>query len=195
MSGLDGIIKVIENQQQKIENDIIRTAQEKALEIESDGDKKAESAYNEYMKKSLIQAETDFRNSCNSVDSGNRRKILEYKVRTIKNVTEKVIERLENQSDGEYFDTVLRLFRNRLHDGNGEMFFSKKDLSRMPEDFSMKIAEISGDTVKISEIPADIENGFILKYGLITENCTFRAILEAEKDTVRDILAEKLFGR
>ncbi|MDE6035169.1 MAG: H(+)-transporting ATPase [Ruminococcus sp.] len=195
MSGLDGIINIIDSQGRQNENNIIRTAQEKALEIESDGDKKAESAYNEYMKKSLIQAETDFRNSCNSVDSGNRRKILEYKVRTIEKVTENIITRLEKLSDSEYFDTILRLFRNRLHDGAGEMYFNKKDLSRLPADFNSKIAEISGDTVKISETPADIENGFILKYGLITENCTFRAILEAEKDRVRDILAEKLFGR
>ena len=49
--------------------------------------------------------------------------------------------------------------------------------------------------MKISDIPADIDNGFVLKYGLISENCTFREVIESEKDRIRDILAGILFGR
>ena len=77
MSGIDKILNVIDSQQKQTENNIIRTAEEKARAIEADGDKKAETAYNEYMKKSLMKAETDFRNACNSTDAENRRKILE----------------------------------------------------------------------------------------------------------------------
>ena len=194
MSGIDSILNVIESQQKKTELNIIRTAQEKASAIEADGVKKAESAYNDYMKKSLIKAETDFRNACNSVDAGNRRKILECKIEIINQATENIITRLENLPDGEYFNMILRLVRKRLHDGTGEIFFSKKDLERLPADFQEKLSEISGGKVRISDIPADIDNGFILKYGLVSENCTFREIIESGNDRIKDILAGILFG-
>ncbi|MBD5159923.1 MAG: H(+)-transporting ATPase [Ruminococcus sp.] len=194
MSGIDSILNVIESQQKQTEINIIRTAQEKASAIEADGDKKAESAYNDYMKKSLIKAETDFRNACNSVDAGNRRKILECKIEIINQATENIITRLENLPDGEYFNMILRLVRKRLHDGTGEIFFSKKDLERLPADFQEKLSEISGGKVRISDIPADIDNGFILKYGLVSENCTFREIIESGNDRIKDILAGILFG-
>ena len=194
MSGIDSILNVIESQQKQTEINIIRTAQEKASAIEADGDQKAETAYNDYMKKSLIKAETDFRNACNSVDAGNRRKILECKVEIINNTIENIITRLESLPDGEYFNMILRLVRKRLHDGAGEMFFSKKDLERLPDDFQGKISEISGNRVRISDIPVDIDNGFILKYGLVSENCTFREIIESGNDRIRDILAGILFG-
>ncbi|MDE6834083.1 MAG: H(+)-transporting ATPase [Ruminococcus sp.] len=194
MSGIDSIINIIDSRGRQNENNIIRTAEEKALAIEEDGDQKAETAYNEYMKKSLAKAETSFRNACNSVDAGNRRKLLECKVEIINTAIENIINRLENLPDGEYFDMILRLAGKRLHTGAGEMFFSKKDLARLPENFHGKISEISGNKVKISDIPADIDNGFILKYGLISENCNFREIIESEKDRIRDILAGILFG-
>ena len=195
MSGIDKILNVIDSQQKQTENNIIRTAEEKARAIEADGDKKAETAYNEYMKKSLMKAETDFRNACNSTDAENRRKILECKVEIINMAIENIISRLESLPDSEYFDMILRLAERKFHDGNGKIFFGKKDLARLPADFQEKISGTSGGKVEISDIPADIENGFILEYGLILENCSFRAVLESEKDTVRDILARVLFGR
>lgn len=195
MSGIDGILNIIESQQKATENNIIRTAEEKARTIEADGDKKAEKAYNDYMKKNLASAETEFRNACNSAEAENRRKILECKVGIIRTATEKIIKKLENLPEREYFDMILRLAGKKFHSGNGKIFFGKKDLERIPADFPEKIAEISGNKIKISEIPADIPNGFILEYGLISENCTFDAILESEKDCVRDILARELFSR
>lgn len=195
MSGIDKILNIIDSQQKQTENNIIRTAEEKAHAIEADGDRKAETAYNEYMKKALLKAETDFRNACNSVDAENRRKILECKVGIINNAIENIISCLESLPDNEYFDMILRLAGRKFHNGNGKIFFGKKDFERIPADFAEKISGISDGKVTISDIPADIENGFILEYGLISENCSFRAVLESEKDAVRDILARVLFGR
>ncbi|MDE5556933.1 MAG: H(+)-transporting ATPase [Ruminococcus sp.] len=195
MSGIDKILNIIDSQQKQTENNIIRTAEEKARAIEADGDMKAEKAYNEYMKKSLMKAETDFRNACNSTDAENRRKILECKVEIINTAIENIINRLESLPDSEYFDMILRLAGRKFHNGNGKIFFGKRDLARLPVDFPEKISGISDGKVEISEIPADIENGFILEYGLISENCSFRAMIESEKDDVRDIIARVLFGR
>lgn len=198
MSGIDGILNIIDSQQKQTENNIIRSAEEKARAIEADGDSKAEKAYNDYMKKALIKAETDYKNACNSTDADNRRKILKCRVDIIDSATEKVLEKLGGLPDGEYFEMIFRLAGRKLHKGDGIIYFGKKDLARLPADFPEKLSVLAsgaGGTVKISDTPADIENGFILEYGLISENCSFRAIIESEKDGIRDILARELFGR
>lgn len=198
MSGIDSILNIIERQQKVTENNIISSAEEKARAIEADGDSKAENAYSEYMKKALAKAETDYKNACNSTDAENRRKILQCRVELLETATAKVIERLSGLPDSEYFEMVLRIAGRKIHKGDGIMYFGKRDIERLPADFKEKISSLAtgaGGTVRVSETPADIENGFILEYGLISENCTFGAILESEKDGVRDILARELFGR
>lgn len=198
MTGIDSILNIISNQQKTIENDIIRSAEEKALNIESDGDLKAETAYNEYIKKSLEKAEIDYKNACNSIDSENKRKILRCRVQLIETAIKKITDKLSELPDEEYFEIINRIVLQKIHSGDGKIYFRKKDLARLPTDFSERLStnaqKING-TIKISETPADIENGFILVYGRISENCTFTEILESQKDKVRDILANELFGR
>ena len=40
-----------------------------------------------------------------------------------------------------------------------------------------------------------MEDGFILTYGLISENCSFSAIAESEREAMRDTAAKALFGQ
>ena len=75
---------------------------------------------------------------------------------------------------------------------------SRRDLGRVPDSFIKELsaaAEKVGGSVKLDTEPADIENGFILTYGLISENCSFRAVVEAEREGVRDTAARVLFGQ
>lgn len=198
MSGIDEILNIIDSQQKQTENNIIRSAEEKARGIEAEGDSKAEKAYNDYMKKALQKAENDYKNACNSTDAENKRKILKCRVEIIETAIEKILEKLGRLPDDEYFKMILRLAGRKIHKGDGKIYFGKKDLARLPADFSAKLSALAtgaGGTVEISATPADIENGFILEYGLISENCNFRAIIESEKDSIRDILAKELFGR
>ncbi|MDE6780679.1 MAG: V-type ATP synthase subunit E [Ruminococcus sp.] len=198
MTGLDSILDIIETHQKQTENNIILSAENRARTIEADDDLKAEKVYSEYMKKALEKAENDYQNACNSVDAENRRKILKCRVGLIETATKKVLEKLSGLPDAEYFEMILRLAGRKIHKGDGIIYFGQKDLARLPADFNKKIsllANRAGGTVSISAVAADIENGFILEYGLISENCTFDAILESEKDTVCDIIARELSGR
>lgn len=198
MTGIDGILDIIDSQQKKNENNIILSAENRARAIEADGDAKAEKAYNDYMKKALEKAENDYKNACNSIDAENRRKILQCRVGLIEETVRKILERLSGLPDGEYSEMLLRLAGRKIHKGDGIIYFGNKDLARLPADFQEKLSLLAkgvGGTVRISSTPADIENGFILEYGLISENCTFDAILESEKDSVYDIISRELSGR
>lgn len=197
MSGLDEILNIINRQQKITEDNIIRSAESKAQSVKAEGDAKAEKAYEDYMKKASAQAETEFKNACNSADAEAKRKILKCKVEIIDSAIESIIAKLRGLPDSEYFEMILKLAGRKLHKGDGIIYFGENDLRRLPADFVEKLAFLAkkeGGTVVISDKTAEINDGFILEYGLISENCSFRAIIESEKDGIRDTLARELFS-
>lgn len=198
MSGLDEILNIIETQQKQDEDRIISSAKTIAGEIQAEADEKAQKAYNDYMKKAEAQHERDFENACSSAEAASKRKVLAAKVEMIDSVIENVVRRLKTLPDDRYFGLMEKLVQDHVRKGEGVLFFSENDLKRMPADFEKtvgSIAEKAGGTIKISSEAADISDGFILQYGLVSENCGFRAIIEAEKDEVRDTAARALFGQ
>lgn len=197
MSGLDEILNIINQQQKQTENNIIRMAEEKAGGIEAEGDAKAARAYNDYMKKASVQAETDYKNACNSADAEMKRKILKCRVEIIDSAIENIIEKLDGLPDSDYFEMILKIAERKIHKGNGIIYFGENDLKRLPSGFPEKLTSVAsevGGTVTVSDRTAEINDGFILEYGLISENCSFRAIIESEKDGIRDTLARELFS-
>ena len=195
MSGLDEILTLIEQQQKQTEESIIKSAESKAAAIKAEGDEKARKAYEDHLRIAKAQAEKDFENSCASVDASMKRKILACKVEMIDVAIEKTISKLKTLPDKEYFELLLRLISRHTQQGKGVLALSEADLKRVPADFEQKLSELSAKSggIELSKEPADIEDGFILSYGLISENCSFRAMIEAEKEDIRDTAARILF--
>lgn len=197
MSGLDEILNIIDEQRIQNEESIIGAANQKAAAIRSEGEQKAQKAYSEQLEKGQTDAKRDFVNACASVDSDMKRKVLDSKVKLIDSAIEATLERLAKLPEDEYFAMLKRLAEQKLRKGSGLISLSANDLNRLPADFETDIrssAEKLGGTLEISKKPADISDGFILSYELISENCSFRAIIESERDEVRDTAAAKLFG-
>ncbi|MBP5379439.1 MAG: H(+)-transporting ATPase, partial [Ruminococcus sp.] len=95
MSGLDEILNLIETQQQQGEELILKAAKSKAAAIKAEGDKKAQTAYDDFMHRSKEQAEKDYENACNSVDADMKRRLLSCKVGLIDEAIEKTIAKLK----------------------------------------------------------------------------------------------------
>lgn len=84
---------------------------------------------------------------------------------------------------------IKKLLTKAVHSGAGEILFSEKDLKRLPATFAKEIAEIAGKnggSLKISDKPAAIDNGFILSYGGIDENCSLKALFAEKHDQLQD---------
>ena len=197
MSGLDEILNLIEAQQKQTEDSIIKAAVNKADAIKAEGDSKAQKAYDDFMKRSSAQAEKDYENACNSVDAEMKRKMLSCKVELIEQTIEKTLEKLKGLPEKEYFDMILNLAEKHIQPEKGVISFGSRDLSRIPSDFEGRINELAkkkGGQIILSDKPVDIEDGFILSYGLISENCSFRSMIESDKDSIRDTAAKALFG-
>lgn len=197
MAGIDNILKIIASQQEKSENSVISAAEKQADSIMREAGDKAEKEYKDFMNRAAVQLEQERKNFRSSIDSEMKRRQLAYKVKAVDEVIAETLRKLNNLPDDEYFAVLQKLLADRIRKGNGELSMNSRDLGRIPESFrksAEKIASEAGGTVEISEKPADIENGFILTYGLISENCSFDAIIEAERESVRDIAAKALFG-
>lgn len=198
MAGIENILELISARQQESENAIISAAQRKAEIIMAEGNSAAQKEYEDYMKKSRIRHEQDLANAESSIDSSMRRKQLEYKVKAVENIIEKTLKKLDELPTDEYFGILEKLLRHRIQNGSGVLYLCSRDLKRVTDKFKNSvtdIAEKAGGSVEISTKSADIENGFVLTYGLISENCSFRDIIESERDAVRDTAAKALFGQ
>ena len=196
MAGIDDILNMIELQQQQTENTIVTAANRKAASIAQESKENAENAFNDSLKSSKERLAQSYDNAIASIDAEMKRKVLACKVQCIDTVIEKTLQKLDKLPDKEYFGVLEKILANKLRTGDGVLSLSKRDLARAG-DFGKKAADLArkaGGTVKLSDTAADIENGFILTYGLISENCSFRAIMEAEREDVRDTAAKALFG-
>ena len=123
-----------------------------------------------------------------------RNQMLVFKQELIRQAVGAAQESLENAPDGEYFETLLKLYCRFAQEGRGEMRLNKRDLARLPDDFLARMRKaVPGAEVTISPKPQNIENGFLLVYGGVDINCTFRAIFEDASDQLRDAAGKLLF--
>jgi len=196
MSGLDDIINIISTQQKENENRLMSAARSRVDAIDKQAKADAEKAFSDYMGRASASIVRDYENACVSVDTSMKRRILEFKVKQIDLAIDNTVLKLVSLPTADYFAMLTRLITARLRSGEGIVRLSSRDLERMPSDFAVNIktaAAKAGGSVSVSDEPADIPDGCILQYGNISENCSFRAVLEAERDAVRDIAARELF--
>ena len=91
---------------------------------------------------------------------------------------------------------IAKLLEKNTAEGEGVLSFSAKDLKRLPSDFASKASEIAAKNngkIKIADEAADIEDGFILSYGGIEENCTLKALFSEKEDELRDCVHSVLW--
>ena len=195
MAGIEEILNIIVSQQKETENSIISAAEKRADQIMADGNEKAEAAYEESVRKSKDQLAREYANSCASADADMKRKVLAYKVELVDKAIEATLRKLCSLPAEEYFSVILELIKKRVQSGKGVLSLSKDDLARIPDSFRKSVSNLVDTDITISSEPADIDNGFVLTYGLVSENCSFSDIMVSERDAVRDTAASVLFGK
>ena len=122
-----------------------------------------------------------------------RNALLKQRRKEIDTTVEELEAYLLGLGDNEYFEAIYRLAA-KLRGKSGEMFLSKKDLKRLPENFTKRMAA-AGVDASVSQTPADITGGFILKCGDVEENMEFAAIISAGRDEIEDLINRELFAR
>lgn len=126
-----------------------------------------------------------------------RQAALSAKQEVIGEIINEAYERLLNLEYEKYFAVIKKMLEDNVLSEKGEIIFSARDRQRMPKDFEDVIKNVAlekgGELVMSDEIRS-IDGGFVLVYGGIEENCTFKAMLEASREELHDMVNGKLFG-
>lgn len=189
MSGLDKIISRLEQDCEKecseIETDALSRAHRILTDAEASTKKECDSILENAEKEALLinkKAES-------SAMLAARRGMLEAKISVIDETIEAAVKKLRALDTESYFSILAHLAKKYALTGTGVMYLSEADKKRMPDKFRSMIEGIT-----ISDDTADIQDGFILKYGDIEINCTFNSMLNAAREDLKAIAGEILFG-
>ena len=151
-------------------------AETDAEKIRADAEKKAELIINSG-KSSAELLKRDTALNC-------RRELIEKALIT-------VADTVNAYGDKDYFDFLLTLIKKEKLNGKGEVYLSVKDKARDTASFESEL-EALGFT--LSDNIADINGGFILKYGDIQINGELSALIHEKRDMLTDELNKALFN-
>jgi V/A-type H+-transporting ATPase subunit E len=194
MSGLDRIIEKINADSLASCREIADQAQKRAQDIVSDADERAGQVYAEIIADAEKKAQSIMTMSEANVSGIARRAELSAKVEAVDAAIEAAYDAMCDMGADEYFAALEKLAVRNAGKGEGELRLSKRDLDRVPSGFADRInAALTNGSVKLSGQSADIDNGFILVYGDIEINCTFRALINEQKDIVREKVCGVIF--
>ncbi len=196
MTGLDKMISQIEEEAKKEAEGCLEAAEKKAESLMAEEMENARLKGEAYVNKAAEEAARYLERTQALAERKHRITLLQAKQDVIDGVLKKAYERLDHLDEKEYFAFISRLLRQYVQPLEGEILFSKRDRERLPAGFEEKITEIAeekGGTLKLGNKDGDIENGFILVYGGIEENCTFRALFDSRKEILKDTVRRILF--
>lgn len=204
MTGLDKIIKHIQEDAASVAHSTREEGQSKADEILAEARAEGEKQSAEILKQAEVEVRTSLNRSKSAADLMERKLILEAKLHIIGQVLEDAMKSLKNLSNEEYFEAIIKMIEKYALDKKGEIIFSKKDLERLPNHYETTINKRLSEqrtinmpeaSLTISKETREIDGGFVLSYGNdIEENCTFDALFLAKKEFLQDKVNEMLFG-
>ena len=196
MAGIEKITGAILADADKESAGIISAAEESAKKLIDKASQDCDSflaAANDRLDKKLAGENKKTVSQCEQAE---RLILLETKQEIIDSMIVKAKAKLLILEKEEYFDNLLKLLEKQAQSEKGVLLLNKKDLDRMPSDFSEKVNQVAtkkGGMIDISQDTVDIDGGFILKYGNIEINSSFDALFDENKEELTDIVNNLLW--
>lgn len=190
MTGLEKILKAIDDEAQARADEIINEGKKQADEILSAAKQEADQKCAEIAQRTSNEIKSIISRAESAAALFEKKAILEAKQKIIAENIKKARESLSALSDDEYTETVIKLIKRYAHCAPGQILFSASDKKRLPVDFfdkvNLALKEKKGASLILADKSADIDGGFLLVYGDIEENCSFDALFEAAREDLQD---------
>ncbi len=196
MNGLDKIIAQILDDAKQESLAIKEQAEKEAEKIRSEAGEKVKKLEEEQEKAAALTEKSYEERLHSSADLKKRQAVLARKQLIIGEMLEAAHKELLARPDGEYFAWMEQLLSRYVTDRAGEIYVSKRDLERMPDDFPARIGKVAtdkGGSLVLKDEPKDIDGGFVLVYGGVEENCSVEALFESQRDKLADKVHAMLF--
>ncbi|MEF9954387.1 MAG: V-type ATP synthase subunit E [Clostridium sp.] len=197
MTGLDKIISQILDDAGKEADGVLEKAQREAEKILNDGKEACKRMEELGVTKQEAEVVSMTERTKSSAELQKRQAVLLAKQQIIADMLDQAYHTLLSKGQEEYFVLIQKMLDKFVLAKQGEIYFSQKDLDRMPPDFESvieKSAASKGGSLKLIKEAKNIDGGFILVYGGVEENCSFKALLSAQRDELSDKVHEMLFS-
>ena len=193
MSGIDVIISQIEQDTQAVCEKIIAEAQAKADKILAEARDQAQSVAAAGKDKTAARVADIKKRGDSAADLEEKRVMLRAKQDIISTMLKKGLDDAKNLPDNEYFALIVQMVEKYSQPEDGIICFGRRDKERMPYDLPERVNSAAKGRLTLAVEDADIDAGFILKYGGIEQNCSFDAIFASEAETLSDRAGKLLF--
>ena len=184
---LAGIAEESKAQAEKITAD----AEKQAADIIAAAREEAESEAEKIKAEAEKKAELIINSGKSSAEILKRDTALNCRRGLIEKALITVADTVNAYGDKDYFDFLLTLIKKEKLNGKGEVYLSVKDKAR---DIAAFKSELSALDITLSDTFADINGGFILKYGDIQINGELSALIHEKRDVLTDELNKALFN-
>lgn len=194
MTGLEKITASILEQAKANEEAILSYADSKAEKVLKEAETKAQAEYDGIVGKANEIAQKNIEVAESENDALRSRELLSAKVEAVYEVIDILKKEVLALPEPEYFAFMEHLVIRYATAPGGVVHFSARDLARLPKNF---ISDVNGKLeykVTLSDTPAEIENGFILDFGDIEENCSIDALLLSMQDALKENIVQSLFA-
>lgn len=184
---LAGIAEEAKAQADKINSD----AEKQAADITAAAREEAESEAEKIKAEAEKKAELIISSGKSSAELLKRDTALNCRRGLIEKALITVADTVNAYSDSDYFDFLLTLIKKEKPNSKGEVYLSVKDKAR---DTAFFKSELEALGLTLSDNFADINGGFILKYGDIQINGELSALIHEKRDVLTDELNKALFN-
>ncbi len=196
MAGLDKILEDIRSESAQAVASVMDAAQAERDRALAEALREADARTGKILARAKDQADDLIARADSAAQLQRRRMILETKQDLIASVIGQAKQAILDLPDSDYFELILKLISSNALPRDGEVCFSRKDFSRLPKDFAAKLVAAlpEGAKLDVSRDEAQIDGGFILKYGGVEQNLSIGEIFEEKKDRMTDIAGKILFS-
>ena len=198
MAGVEKIKeKILQDTDIKI-NEILEKARLQAKEIAEKANQKAAQRAKEISQKSVHEISEKKRIINSIVELEMRKDILSAKQKSIEEVFDKALERMNNLDGEKYEQVIFDMLMASVESGEEEIIMSEDGKKKLSADFinkANKALESVGKKgkLKMSDETRNISGGFILTGQGVEINNSFEAIIRLYRDEIEPKVAEIFF--
>lgn len=197
MTGLDKILKHIEEDAVSAAEQCLAEAKHKADEIMAETRAEGEKKCAKIAEDSKMDVQSCLSRAESAANLQEKKLILKAKQEIISEVINNAKNSLLKLPDKEYFDVIIKMVQKQALTGAGYIMFSETDYKRLPSQFNEALKNClsgkAGASLTLTDETVNINGGFILVYGDVEINCSFDALFAAAKENLQDKVSEVLF--
>ena len=197
MTGLEKMKSQILDEANRSAGEILKQTKKEADAVMAEARKNAEAECQRISEKSEADAESLKGRAESSCDLQKRKAVLKAKQEVISEILKRAYKKMLASDTETYFDIIRKMLNKYVLPEEGEICFSSDDKKRMPDGFEKEIAAIAaakGGKLIVSKEERNIQGGFVLIYGGIEENCTFKAMFDSRRGELSDKVHALLFS-